>query len=48
MLTNNKLYMNLNKRIPIRVKKIFKKIFIFIDKFYYKILFNFKTDKKFI
>ena len=46
ILTNNKLYMNLNKRIPIRVKKIFKKIFIFIDKFYYKILFNFKTDKK--
>ncbi len=46
ILTNNKFYINFNKKIPLVIKLFLKKIFLIIDKSYYKILFNFKPEKK--
>ena len=48
MLTNNKLYMNLNREYLLEFSKNFLKRYLFLDKFYYKILFNFSLIKKFI
>ena len=45
ILTNTKLYINYNKKIPLVIKQFLKKIFLIIDKSYYKILFNFKPKK---
>lgn len=46
LLTNNKIYIKLHRKIPRNIKTFFKKIFNFFDKLYYSKFLQFKPEQK--
>ena len=46
IITNNRFYINFNKQIPRKIKDLFKEVFVYIDKLYYKVLYYFKPEEK--